>query len=41
MYNGSTVSATFVLDADIGVPVLQCREVRAGLQQLQSSNVQW
>ena len=27
VYNGSTATAAFVLDADIGVPVLECQKV--------------
>ncbi len=27
VYNGSTATATFALDADIGVPVLECQKV--------------
>ena len=26
-FNGSTTTATFVMDADVGVPVLQCQKV--------------
>lgn len=33
VYNGSTSAATFVQDADIGVPVLECQKVRTHARQ--------